>query len=130
MMSLLNHAPWADWAAKPFGKDETTAQATSETPGGEVALKKADESHDNKTLGGSIPKIWKTPMNKEKELEEVHISALSEFIYGHQWLDIKDVKEMLIAAAPATAEVNQAIKEINALVKPTTSARQKAQGTN
>ena len=146
MMSLLNHAAWADWAAEPLGKAESTAQATSDTPAGEVALKRADESlvalqsvisqmkalyrrcHANKTLGGSIPNILKTSMDKVKELEDVHISALSDFIYGHQWLEIKDVKEMLIAAAPATADLNQAMMEINALVRSTTG--QKAQGTD
>ena len=52
-----------------------------------------------------------------KELEDVHISALSDFLCGHQCLEVRDVKEMLRAAAPATAEVSQAIKEIKALVK-------------
>ena len=69
-------------------------------------------------------------MDKVKELEDVHISALSDFMYGHQCLEIKDVKEMLIAAAPASAEVNQAIKEIDALVRSTTPTRKKAQGTD
>ena len=144
MMSLLNNAPWADWAAKPITQDERKAVADGETPGGELAMKKAEESlaalqaivqqiktlykkcKDNNTMGGSIPTILKTSMEKVKELEEVHIAKLSDFIYGlDQQMNIKDVKQMLLAAAPATAEVNQSIKEITALSKSSSGAPKK-----
>ena len=77
---------------------------------------------------GSIPAIMSTAMKKVKEMEKEHMQRIAEVIYdpdGTCSASVKDVKDMLGAAAKTLQTLTQYMNEAKALVSKYKSAASK-----
>jgi len=150
LMELLNFAPWADWAVTPNNIPKVQLK-TAATPDSD-AIQKAHECLDaSKAVcvsmqnfykmvqsegilrmqdTGSIPAIMSTAMKKVKEMETEHMQPIADVIYDHEGTcssSVKDVKDMLGAAAKTLQSLTQYMSEANALVGKYKAALNKKQ---
>ena len=150
LMELLNFAPWADWAVTPNNIPKVQLK-TAATPDSD-AIQKAHEclaaskavcvsmqnfynmvqSEGILTMQdtGSIPTIMSSAMKKVKEMETEHIQPIADVIYDHDGTSstsVKDVKDMLGAAAKTLQSLTQYMREAKALVGKYKAALNKKQ---
>ena len=77
---------------------------------------------------GSIPAIMSTAMKKVKEMETEHMQPIAELCYDPDGLcsaSVKDVKDMLSAAAKTLLDLTQYMGEAKALVNKYKAAHKK-----
>ena len=150
MMGLLNFAPWADWAVTP--NNIPKAQLKNAAAPDSDAIQKAHEcmnagkavciqmqnfynivqSEGILRMGdaGSIPAIMSTAMKKVKEMETEHMQPIAGVIYdpdGTCSASVKDVKDMLGAAAKILQSLIQYMGEAKAVVGKRKAALNKKQ---
>ena len=140
MMELLDYAPWAKWSttqnSTPVAELKNVVKPNSD------AMHKAQECLDaSKAVcisvqnfykqiqkdgilaspeAGSIPSIMKTAMQAANQMEKDHMQPMAALIYdtdGTNKATVKDVKEMLNAAAKALTPLQQYLQEAKALVQ-------------
>ena len=140
MMELLDYAPWAKWSTT---QDSTpVAELKNVVKPGSDAMHKAQECLDaSKAVctsvqnfykqiqkegilaspeAGSIPSIMSSAMKAVKQMEKDHMQTMSGLLYdldGTKQVTVKDVKEMLNAAAKALTPLQQYLVEAKALVQ-------------
>ena len=130
-MQLLNNAPWAAWSSSTA--PATGAASHVVVTQGSEAMKKAEDgleavkkaSDDTKALYKQCQdtpalanrytnpsNLLKGCMNKAKEMGEEWMKPKNE-----DGVCVKDVKELLLGAAPVMAVVNRSMHEIKALIR-------------
>ena len=139
-MKLLDYAPWAKWVATP--SNSPVAELKNVVKPNSDAMHKAQECLDASkavcisvqncfkqiqkegTLtspeAGSIPHIMKSAMKAANAMEVDHIQPMADIIYdteGTNTVTVKEVKEMLNAAAKALSPLQQYSQEAKALVQ-------------
>ena len=140
MMELLGYAPWAEWSTTQ--NSTPVAELKNVVKPGSDAMQKAQECLDaSKAVctsvqnfytqiqkdgilaspeAGSIPSIMSSAMKAVRQMEKDHMQAMAELIYdpdGTKKVTVKDVKEMLNAAAKALTPLQQYLVEAKALVQ-------------
>ena len=150
LKEMLNFAPWADWAVTPNNIPKVQLKIAA-TPDSD-AIQKAQECLDaSKAVcvsmqnfykmvqsegilrmqdTGSIPAIMSTAMKKVKEMQTEHMQPIADVIYDHEGTcssSVKDVKDMLGAAAKTLQSLTQYMSEAKALVGKYKAALNKKQ---
>ena len=148
MMELLDYAPWVEWGATP--NNIPVADMKKVVKPNSDAMNRAHECMDaSKAVciqvqnffkqlqkegiltspeAGSIPSIMKIAMQAAKDMENGHLQTLAELIYdsdGTNKATVKDVKEMLTAAARDLTPLQQKLQEAKALVQKFNAAEKK-----
>ena len=148
LLEMLQYAPWVDWAlVKNVPKLQLNATCAPDS----AALAKATECLEAsnavclsmETLykgvqaqgilrqpdNGSIPAIMATAMQKVKQLQTEHMQPIQDIIYNHdgKTASVKEVKQMLAAAAQTLQALTQTMGEAKALVNKYKSATGKKQ---
>ena len=80
---------------------------------------------------GSIPSILKTALRTVKDLEKDHLEPIADIIFdpdGTHTVTVKEVKEMLTAAAKDLAPLQQYLIESKALVSKYKNGQKKKRG--
>jgi CHASE3 domain sensor protein len=140
---LMQYAPWVDWAVM---QNVPKAQLNATCAPDSAALEKATECLEAskavcismETLykgvqaqgilrqpdAGSIPAIMATAMQKVQQLQTEHIQPIQDIIYSHdgKTASVKEVKQMLAAAAQTVQALTQTMGEAKALVNKYKSA--------
>jgi hypothetical protein len=148
LLELLQYAPWVDWAlVQHVPKLQLNATCAPDS----AALAKATECLEaskavcismealykgvqaqgilQKPDNGSIPAIMATAMQKVKQLQTEHMQPIQDIIYNHdgKTASVKEVKQMLAAAAQTLQALTQTMGEAKALVNKYKSATGKKQ---
>ena len=148
LLEMLQYAPWVDWAlVKNVPKLQLNATCAPDS----AALAKATEcleaskavclSMESLYKGvqaqgilrqpdnGSIPAIMATAMQKVKQMQTEHMQPIQDIIYNHdgKTASVKEVKQMLAAAAQTLQALTQTMGEAKALVNKYKSATGKKQ---
>ena len=143
LLELLQYAPWVDWAlVQNVPKLQLNATCAPDS----AALAKATECLEaskavcismealykgvqaqgilQKPDNGSIPAIMATAMQKVKQLQTEHMQPIQDIIYNHdgKTASVKEVKQMLAAAAQTLQALTQTMGEAKALVNKYKSA--------
>jgi hypothetical protein len=139
LLELLHYAPWVDWAL--VQNVPSIQLKTAATPDSD-AIQKAHECLDaSKAVclsmetfykgvqsqgilsmqdTGSIPVIMSTAMKKVKAMQTEHMQPIADIIYNHDGTcstSVKEVKDMLGAAAKTLQALTQYMSEAKALVQ-------------
>ena len=140
MMELLDYAPWAKWGTG--NNNVPVAELKHVVKPNSDAMHKVQECLDaSKAVcisvknffkqlqgegilkspeAGSIPSIMKIAVETANQLEKDHMQPMAALIYdtdGTNKATVKDVKEMLNAAAKALTPLQQYLVEAKALVQ-------------
>ena len=149
LLEILHFAPWVDWALVQNAPKVELKAKCSQDPD---AIQKAHEcldaskavclsmetfykgvqSHGILSMQdtGSIPVVMSTAMKKVKEMQTEHIQPIADVIYDHEGTcptSVKDVKDMLGAAAKTLQSLTQYMSEAKALVGKYKAALNKKQ---
>jgi hypothetical protein len=143
LLELMQYAPWVDWAVM---QNVPKAQLNATCAPDSAALEKATECLEAskavcismetlykgvqaqgilmKPDAGIIPTIMATAMQKVKQLQTEHIQPIQDIIYSHdgKTASVKEVKQMLAAAAQTVQALTQTMGEAKALVNKYKSA--------